>query len=101
MISLNKRFEPSTSPFCKALVNGDLVLIEQIESAPIDIIEKLIPLCEEIPELKIIKGTEEITYKQNSTEMNKKIHIIISEYFSYLILIIRKKGFILHYLSNI
>ena len=101
MISLNKRFEPSTFPFCKALVNGDLVLIEQIESAPIDIIEKLIPLCEEIPELKIIKGTEEITYKQNSTEMNKKIHIIISEYFSYLILIIRKKGFILHYLSNI
>ena len=83
MISLNKRFEPLTSPFCKALVNGDLVLIDQIESAPIDIIEKLIPLCEEIPELKIIKGTEEIICKQNSTEMNKKIHNNFRIFFTF------------------
>ena len=65
-ISLTKRFEPIFSPFCEALNKGYWILIEQIESAPIEIIEKLIPLCGDNPELKIIKGTKEITYKRNN-----------------------------------
>ena len=70
LISITKRFESITSPFCDALIKGDWILIEQIESAPIEIIEKLIPLCDENPELKIIKGTEEITYKKNNSDFN-------------------------------
>ena len=66
IISLTNRFESQNSPFCAALEKGEWVLIEQIESAPTDIIEKLIPLCGENPELKIIKGAKEITYKQSN-----------------------------------
>ena len=75
-ISLTKRFEPQLSPFCEALEKGYWILIEQIESAPNEIIEKLIPLCGDNPELKIIKGTKEVTYKRNSknnSDSEKKI----------------------------
>jgi len=75
-ISLTKRFEPQLSPFCEALEKGYWILIEQIESAPIEIIEKLIPLCGDNPELKIIKGTKEVTYKRNTknnSDSEKKI----------------------------
>ena len=65
-ISLTKRFESQLSPFCDALEKGYWILIEQIESAPVEIIEKLIPLCGDNPELKIIKGINEITYKRNN-----------------------------------
>ena len=37
MISLTKRFQPKSSPFCEALVRGYWILIEQIESANIEI----------------------------------------------------------------
>ena len=84
LISLTNRFESTASPFCEALIKGDWVLIEQIESAPSDIIEKLIPLCEEKPELKIIKGTEEITYKQdNKEDRNKSINKDFRIFFTF------------------
>ena len=84
MIELTKRFKSINSPFCEALINGDWILIEQIESAPNDIIEKLIPLCEEKPELKIIKGIEEITYKYNNrNDRSKTISKDFRIFFTY------------------
>ena len=83
LISLTRRFESKPSPFCEALTNGDWILIEQIESAPNDIIEKLIPLCEEKPELKIIKGTEEITYKLNNNDLSKSINKDFRIFFTF------------------
>ena len=82
-ISITKRFKSNSSPFCKALVQGDWILIEQIESAPIEIIEKLIPLCEDKPELKIIKGTEEITYKINNKDSEKRINKNFRIFFTF------------------
>ena len=82
-ISITKRFQSIPSPFCKALENGDWILIEQIESAPNEIIEKLIPLCDEKPELKIIKGIEEITYKIDNKGGFKKINRDFRIFFTY------------------
>ena len=82
-ISITKRFKSNSSPFCKALVEGDWILIEQIESAPIEIIEKLIPLCEDNPELKIIKGIEERTYKINSKDSEKRINKNFRIFFTF------------------
>ena len=83
-ISLTKRFEDKYSPFCEALNKGYWILIEQIESAPIEIIDKLVPLCGENPELKIIKGTKEVTYKRNNTENPiENIHNQFRIFFTY------------------
>ena len=82
-ISLTKRFEPTVSPFCEALNKGYWILIEQIESAPIEIIEKIIPLCGENPELKIIKGTKEITYKRNNSNKEENINEQFRIFFTF------------------
>ena len=85
-ISLTKRFEPQLSPFCEALEKGYWILIEQIESAPVEIIEKLIPLCGDNPELKIIKGINEITYKRNNninSKSEKKINDNFRLFFTF------------------
>ena len=68
MISLTKRFQPKSSPFCEALTKGYWILIEQSESANIEIMEKFIQLCGDNPVLKIIKGIKEVTYKRNNLE---------------------------------
>ena len=81
--SLTKRFEPTISPFCEALNKGYWILIEQIESAPIEIIEKLIPLCGDNPELKIIKGTKEITYKRNNSNPEENINEQFRIFFTF------------------
>ena len=65
---------------------GYWILIEQIESAPIEIIEKLVPLCGDNPELKIIKGTKEVTYKRNcktNSESEKKINDNFRIFFTF------------------
>ena len=60
IISPINRFKYQKSLFCESLENGDWILIEQIESASSSIIERLIPLTQENPEIKIIQGTKEI-----------------------------------------
>ena len=70
IISPVKRFKFKKSSFCESLEKGDWVLIEQIESAPTEILEKLIPLTEVEPEIKIIQGAEEIIYKYKSNDKN-------------------------------
>ena len=61
--SIQNRFRYNKSSFCESLEKGEWILIEQIESAPPEILERLIPLTQEIPEIKIIQGTKEIIYK--------------------------------------
>ena len=65
IISPGNRFKYKHSSFCESLEKGDWILIEQIESAPNEIIERLITLTEENPEIKIIQDAKEITYKYN------------------------------------
>ncbi len=63
IISPINRFRYNKSSFCESLEKGEWILIEQIESAPPEILERLIPLTQENPEIKIIQGTKEIIYK--------------------------------------
>ena len=63
IISPINRFRYNTSSFSESLEKGEWILIEQIESAPPEILERLFPLTQENPEIKIIQGTKEIIYK--------------------------------------
>ena len=63
IISPVNRFRYNISSFSESLEKGDWILIEQIESAPPEILERLFPLTQENPEIKIIQGTKEIIYK--------------------------------------
>ena len=63
IISPVNRFRYNKSSFSESLEKGDWILIEQIESAPPEILERLFPLTQENPEIKIIQGTKEIIYK--------------------------------------
>ena len=64
------RFKYQKSLLCESLENGGWVLIEQIESASSSLIERLIPLTQENPEIKIIQGTKEIIYKYKNNKFN-------------------------------
>ena len=68
IISPSNRFKYKHSSFCDSLENGDWILIEQIESASNEIIERLLPLTEENPEFKIIQDAKEITYKKRQND---------------------------------
>ena len=68
--SPSERYQYQKSSFCDALEKGEWILIEHIESAPPEIIQKLIPLTSENPEIKIIQGTKEIIYKYKTNEEN-------------------------------
>ena len=81
IISPINRFKYHKSSFCESLENGEWVLIEQIESAPSEVLERLIPLTLENPEIKIIQGTKEIIYKLN---VNKDDNILLDHYEEYI-----------------
>jgi len=70
IISPVNRFRYNKSSFCESLEKGEWILIEQIESAPPEILERLIPLTQENPEIKIIQGTKEIIYKYKTPKKN-------------------------------
>ena len=74
MISPSNRFKYKYSSFCESLEKGDWILIEQIESAPNEIIERLLPLTEENPEFKIIQDAKEITYKKKQNNEKNGIN---------------------------
>ena len=65
IISPINRFKYHKSSFCESLEKGEWILIEQIESAPSEVLERIIPLTMENPEIKIIQGAKEIIYKMN------------------------------------
>ena len=72
IISPVNRFRYSKSSFCESLEKGEWILIEQIESAPPEILERLFPLAQENPEIKIIQGTKEIIYKYKAPKNNNE-----------------------------
>ena len=54
-------------------------MIEQIESAPTEILERLLILTEENPEFRIIQDTKEIIYKFKENEKTKNENENITE----------------------
>ena len=70
IISPGNRFKYKLSSFSQSLEKGEWILIEQIESAPNEIIERLITLTEESPEIKIIQNAKEITYRSYDLKEN-------------------------------
>ena len=80
IISPINRFKYHKSTFCESLEKGEWVLIEQIESTPTEILERLIPLTFDNPEIKIIQGTKEILYKlKNNNKNYNNINNIIND----------------------
>ena len=70
------------SDFIKALREGEWVLIDGIESAPNQIIEKIISLCGDNPELNIFETGKGIYFRkeksENAEKINENFHLFIT-----------------------
>jgi midasin (ATPase involved in ribosome maturation) len=60
--TLFNRVELSDSIFVKAMVNGDWILLDGIESAPSDVIERIIPLLSPVPTLNLYEHGDDSVY---------------------------------------
>ena len=74
IISPVNQIKYKESDFIRALREGEWVLIEGIESAPNQIVEKLISLCGDNPELNIYETGKGIYFGNKKGEKIEKIH---------------------------
>ena len=74
IISPVNQLQYKESDFIRALREGEWVLIDGIESAPNQIIEKLISLCGDNPELNIYETGKGIYFNKNGGDNIEKIH---------------------------
>ena len=86
IISPVNQIQYRESDFIKALREGEWVLIDGIESAPNQIIEKIIALCGDNPELNIFETGKGIYFNkkggENVEKINENFHLFITYNFS-------------------
>ena len=68
------RFHPQESSFIRAMLKGEWVLIDGIESAPPEFVEKILSLCGDNPELDLNEYGEGLYFTKNNLPNTKKIH---------------------------
>ena len=82
IISPVNQIQYKESDFIKALRDGEWVLVDGIESAPNQIIEKIISLCGDDPELNIFESGKGIYFskenKDGSEKINDNFHLFIT-----------------------
>ena len=72
--SLFNRVKLSDSAFVDAMVNGNWILLDGIESAPSDIIERITTLLDCSPMLNIYEHGNDCVYSAHPSNTQKKIH---------------------------
>ena len=69
-----KRFKIADSSFINAMIKGEWVLIDGIESAPSEIAEKISHLCGDNPELDLLECGKDHFYTRRNVPGSKHIH---------------------------